>query len=127
MDETVAFAKANGYAETMYGRRRYIPELKERNPVRQQFGERTAMNHPMQGSAADIIKIAMRKVQDRLTEEVLKTRVLIQVHDELDLSVPVDELDRVENLLRETMENVAELRVPLLVDVSHGENWAQAH
>ena len=127
LDETVAFAKANGYAETMYGRRRYIPELKERNPVRQQFGERTAMNHPMQGSAADIIKIAMRKVQDRLTEEVLKTRVLIQVHDELDLSVPVDELDRVEKLLRETMENVAELRVPLLVDVSHGENWAQAH
>ena len=66
-------------------------------------------------------------MQDRLTEEVLKTRVLIQVHDELDLSVPVDELDRVEKLLRETMENVAELRVPLLVDVSHGENWAQAH
>lgn len=127
LDETVEFAKEHGYAETMFGRRRYIPELTERNPMRKQFGERTAMNHPMQGSAADIIKIAMRRVQQQLVDQGLLARVMLQVHDELDLSVPEDELDTVRIMLKEVMEHAAQLRVPLNVDVSLGANWSQAH
>ena len=127
LDETVKTAVKCGYAETMYGRRRYIPELAAKNQQRRGFGERTAMNHPMQGSAADIIKIAMRRVQERLTREGYKARVLIQVHDELDLSVPEGELISVMELLRTEMEQVASLRVPLKVDVQYGQNWAQAH
>ncbi len=127
LDETVEFARKNGYAQTMFGRRRYIPELAQRNPIRKQFGERTAMNHPMQGSAADIIKIAMRQVQERLVAEGLQARVMLQVHDELDVSVPQAELSQVETLLKSVMENAASLRVPLNVDVSHGANWSEAH
>ena len=127
LDETVEFARKHGFAQTMFGRRRYIPELAQRNPIRKQFGERTAMNHPMQGSAADIIKIAMRQVQERLVAEGLKARVMLQVHDELDLSVPQAELSQVEMLLKSVMENAASLRVPLNVDVSHGSNWSEAH
>ncbi len=127
LDATIAFAREQGYAETMFGRRRYTPELKDPNPTRKQFGERIAMNHPMQGSAADIIKIAMRRVQERLTSQGLGARIMLQVHDELDLSVPREELEQVEALLKEVMENAATLRVPLNVDVSHGENWSQAH
>ena len=127
LDQTVKTAMKCGYAETMYGRRRYIPELTAKNAQRRGFGERTAMNHPMQGSAADIIKLAMRRVQERLTREGYKARVLIQVHDELDLSVPENELMSVMELLRTEMEQVASLRVPLKVDVQYGQNWAQAH
>ena len=127
LDETVEFARKHGFAQTMFGRRRYIPELAQRNPIRKQFGERTAMNHPMQGSAADIIKIAMRQVQERLVAEGLQARVMLQVHDELDLSVPQAELSQVETLLKSVMENAASLRVPLNVDVSHGSNWSEAH
>ena len=127
LDETVAFASKHGFAQTMFGRKRYIPELAQRNPMRKQFGERTAMNHPMQGSAADIIKIAMRRVQERLVQEKLQARILLQVHDELDLSVPRNELSQVEALLKDVMEHAARLRVPLKVDVSHGANWSEAH
>ena len=95
--------------------------------MRKQFGERTAMNHPMQGSAADIIKIAMRRVQEQLIEQNLSARMMLQVHDELDLSVPKEELAQVEALLKETMERAAKLSVPLNVDVSHGTNWSEAH
>ena len=127
LDEAVAKAKESGYAETMFGRRRYIPELKARNAVQRGFGERTAMNHPMQGSAADIIKLAMNEVQRKLIAEGFKTKLLIQVHDELDFSVPVDELQELSALVKEIMENVVELKVPLIADVSSGPTWSEAH
>lgn len=127
LDEVVAKAHADGFAETLFGRRRYIPELKSRNAAQRSFGERTAMNHPMQGTAADIIKLAMRKVVDEIERRGLSSRVMLQVHDELDLSVPESELEEVSCLLSETMQSVVELSVPLLVDVSSGANWAEAH
>ena len=127
LDDTVARAKESGFAETMFGRKRHIPDLKSSNASQRGFGERTAMNHPMQGSAADIIKLAMRQVQDRLMAEGMRARLLVQVHDELDFSVPEDEVERLSALVREIMENVAKLRVPLVVDVQTGANWAEAH
>ncbi len=127
LDETVAKAKERGYAETMYGRKRHIPELKSSNKVQRSFGERTAMNHPMQGSAADIIKLAMRQVQERLFSEGFKARLLVQVHDELDFSVPEEELEELSDMVRTVMEKVTSLAVPLVVDVQSGTNWAEAH
>lgn len=127
LDEVVARAHADGFAETLFGRRRYIPELKSRNAAQRSFGERTAMNHPMQGTAADIIKLAMRQVVDEIERRGLSSRVMLQVHDELDLSVPASELEEVSCLLSETMQSVVDLSVPLLVDVSSGANWAEAH
>ena len=127
LDSTVAQAKEHGYAETMFGRKRHIPELKSSNASQRGFGERTAMNHPMQGSAADIIKLAMRQVQERLMAEDMKARLHVQVHDELDFSVPAEEVEKLTALVRDVMENVAKLRVPLVVDVQSGANWAEAH
>lgn len=127
LDQIVDKAKSTGYAETMFGRRRYIPELHARNAQQRGFGERTAMNHPMQGSAADIIKIAMRQVQEELIAQGAKTKLILQVHDELDFSVPQDELEEVTVLVKRIMESVVDLSVPLLVDVSSGKNWAKAH
>lgn len=127
LDDVVAQAHKDGYAVTLFGRRRYIPELKAKNTAQRGFGERTAMNHPMQGTAADIIKLAMRQVQDELVARDLGTRLMLQVHDELDLSVPESEVEEVSDLLTSVMESVVELSVPLLVDVSAGANWAEAH
>ena len=124
---SVAVAKEKGYAETMFGRRRHIPELAARNAVQRGFGERTAMNHPMQGSAADIIKMAMNEVARRLIEEEFEARLLIQVHDELDFSVPEHEIERLSAMVKDAMENVAKLSVPLIADVSWGDTWAEAH
>lgn len=127
LDDVVAQAHKDGYATTLFGRRRYIPELKAKNAAQRGFGERTAMNHPMQGTAADIIKLAMRQVQDELVARDLGARLMLQVHDELDLSVPESEVEEVSGLLTSVMESVVELSVPLLVDVSAGANWAEAH
>ena len=127
LDDVVAQAHKDGYATTLFGRRRYIPELKAKNAAQRGFGERTAMNHPMQGTAADIIKLAMRQVQDELVARDLGARLMLQVHDELDLSVPESEVEEVSDLLTSVMESVVELSVPLLVDVSAGANWAEAH
>ena len=127
LDDVVVQAHKDGYATTLFGRRRYIPELKAKNAAQRGFGERTAMNHPMQGTAADIIKLAMRQVQDELVARDLGARLMLQVHDELDLSVPESEVDEVSGLLASVMESVVELSVPLLVDVSAGANWAEAH
>lgn len=127
LDDVVAQAHKDGYAVTLFGRRRYIPELKAKNAAQRGFGERTAMNHPMQGTAADIIKLAMRRVQDELVARDFGTRLMLQVHDELDLSVPESEVEEVSGLLTSVMESVVELSVPLLVDVSAGANWAEAH
>lgn len=127
LDRTVAAARENGYAETMYGRRRHIPELASKNAVQRGLGERTAMNHPMQGSAADVIKLAMNEVSRKLVSEGFKARLLIQVHDELDFSVPADEVEALSAMVKGTMEGVAKLQVPLIVDVSFGPTWAEAH
>ena len=124
--EQVAHARELGYATTMYGRRRYMPDIHSRNYQLRSFAERTAMNHPMQGSAADIIKIAMVRVERRIAERGLRSRLVLQIHDELDFEAPVDEVETLSGLVRETMEGVAELRVPLLADVSFGPNWAEA-
>ncbi len=127
LDETVAQAKRDGFAITMFGRKRHIPELRASNANTRAFGERTAMNHPMQGSAADIIKLAMTEVDRRLAEGGFKAKLLLQVHDELDFSVPTDEVEAVAALAKEVMENTAQLKVPLIADVSWGANWAEAH
>lgn len=126
LDSQVAFAHKHGWVATMYGRKRHIAEINARNRQQQAFGERTAMNHPMQGSAADIIKIAMVRVAARLREEGLRSKLVLQIHDELDFEVPEDEIEALSELVRETMEGVAQLRVPLLADVSYGPTWAEA-
>lgn len=126
LDNVVARAKQTGYAETMYGRRRHIPELKAKNPQLRGFGERTAMNHPMQGTAADIIKIAMARVSRRLEEEGFAAHMILQVHDELDFECPVDEVERLTAMVRDVMEHVVGLRVPLIAEASTGITWADA-
>lgn len=126
LDNVVARAKQTGYAETIYGRRRHIPELKAKNPQLRGFGERTAMNHPMQGTAADIIKIAMARVSRRLEEEGFAAHMILQVHDELDFECPVNEVERLTTMVRDVMEHVVDLRVPLIAEASTGITWADA-
>lgn len=126
LDNVVARAKQTGYAETMYGRRRHIPELKAKNPQLRGFGERTAMNHPMQGTAADIIKIAMARVSRRLEEEGFAAHMILQVHDELDFECPINEVERLTAMVRDVMEHVVDLRVPLIAEASTGITWADA-
>lgn len=126
LDNVVARAKQTGYAETMYGRRRHIPELKAKNPQLRGFGERTAMNHPMQGTAADIIKIAMARVSHRLEEEGFAAHMILQVHDELDFECPVNEVERLTAMVQDVMEHVVDLRVPLIAEASTGVTWADA-
>jgi DNA polymerase-1 len=126
LDESVALARDRGYAETLLGRRRYIPELQDRNFNVRAFGERAAMNSPIQGSAADLIKRAMIGVSDALSARGLRSAILLQVHDELVLESPVEEVPEVMGLVREEMEGAAKLCVPLLVDVGVGETWLDA-
>jgi DNA polymerase-1 len=126
LDETVARARALGYVETIFGRRRYIPELKDRNRSVQAFGERTAMNSPMQGSAADIIKVAMISLAGALRSGGYHGEMLLQVHDELVLEAPLPEVAAIRELVRRHMEGAAELAVPLVADVGDGDNWLDA-
>ena len=126
LDNVVARAKQTGYAETMFGRRRHIPELRSKNPQLRGFGERTAMNHPMQGTAADIIKIAMTRVSRRLEEEGFAAHMILQVHDELDFECPEAEVERLTAMVRDVMEHVVDLRVPLIAEASTGVTWADA-
>lgn len=126
MDETIATAKERGFVETLFGRRRYIPELKDKNFNMRAFGERTAMNSPLQGSAADLIKIAMIDLDDALKTRSLESAMLLQVHDELVLEAPKPEVDEVVELVREKMSGAVELDVPLVVDVGVGPNWLDA-
>ena len=123
LDKAVADAKKLGYSTTMFGRRRPIPELSSSNFMQRSFGERVAMNAPIQGTAADIMKIAMIRVRDRLAEENCKSKVLLQVHDELLLEVEKEEVSKVEEILRSEMENAANLAVSLDVDLHTGDNW----
>ena len=126
LDGSVTEAKEKGYSVTMFGRRRPIPELSSSNFMTRSFGERIAMNSPIQGTAADVIKIAMIKVWKALRDEGLKTKLILQVHDELILEAPVEEKDRAFRILEENMKSAAELAVELVVDVHEGEDWYSA-
>jgi DNA polymerase-1 len=123
LDSRKAFAREHGYVQTIFNRRRYIPELRDRNFNIRAFGERTAQNSPIQGSAADLIKIAMIKIHAALAEHCLQTQMLLQVHDELVFEVPTAELEMATALVKQQMEHATELSVPLVVDVGVGENW----
>lgn len=126
LDTQVEEARKQGYVETEFGRRRPLPELSSSNFMQRSFGERVAMNAPIQGTAADIMKIAMIKVRDRLEKEGLDSRVILQVHDELLLEVPIAEADKVERLLAEEMENAVDFSVPMKVETSRGNTWYEA-
>ncbi|MFW6035861.1 MAG: DNA polymerase, partial [Halothermotrichaceae bacterium] len=123
MDKVVAQAKDDGYVTTMLERKRYIPEIKSRNYHRRNFARRTAINTPIQGSAADIMKLAMINVYERLQQEDYFARMLLQVHDELVLEVKKDNLNCTASLVKEEMENAIKLDVPLIADIQVGENW----
>ncbi|MGE5627177.1 MAG: DNA polymerase I [Solirubrobacterales bacterium] len=126
MEDIIAFAKENNYVTTILNRRRFLPEIKSSNKIVQAFGERLAMNTPIQGSAADIIKLAMIHVYDEIKKRKLKSRLILQVHDELILNVYKDELDEVKAIVKDEMENVMDLKVPLEVDINLGNSWYDA-
>ena len=127
MDETRERARREGYVETVFGRRLWLPEIRSGAPVRRQAAERAAINAPMQGTAADLIKLAMVAVQKYLDQEKLASLLIMQVHDELVLEVPEAELDMVKTKVPELMQGVAQLDVPLIVDVGVGDNWDKAN
>ena len=123
MEEMKEKAKQTGYVETLFNRRRYIPELKSNNYMVRQFGERAAMNTPIQGTAADIMKIAMINVYKKLKKENLKSKIVLQVHDEMMLEVPLEEAENVKQIVKTEMESAAKLNVPLVADISEANNW----
>ena len=127
IDTTIQNAKTDGYVMTLFGRRRFIPELSSSAVAVRNFGERTAVNTPIQGSAADLIKIAMINIQQRLFHEKLRSKMILQVHDELVFEVPDDEIALMEKLVKEEMEGVVKLAVPVRVDMAVGKNWDEAH
>ena len=126
MENIVKEATESGYVTTIFGRRRYIPELKQKNKNIVQFGKRVAMNTPIQGSAADIIKLAMNKVYRLLKEKNLNSKLIMQVHDELIIEASASEIDEVSKILKDTMENIVKLKVPLCVDLNVGKSWYDA-
>ena len=126
MEANVAFAKSNGYVSTLTGRKRYIREINSSNYNLRQFGERAAMNMPLQGSSADIIKIAMVNLSNALKRERMKSKLILQVHDELILDANESEKDKAAEILRREMENAVQLKVPLKFEVAIGRNWYEA-
>ena len=126
LDDTVKHAKEMGYVVTLFGRRRPVPELSSSNFQQRAFGERVAMNAPIQGTAADIMKIAMVGVNRQLKEKHMKSRLVLQVHDELLIEAHLSELEQVKEILKEEMEQAASLEVPLEIDMHTGENWYEA-
>ena len=126
MENVVADAKNTGYVTTLFNRRRYLPELSASNAIQRSFGERVARNMPIQGTAADIIKIAMVKVFNRLRDENMKSRLIMQVHDELIIEAPEDEYEKATLILKEEMENAVKMKVCLSVDVHTGKTWYDA-
>ena len=126
LNDTVLQARRDGYVTTMYGRRRYITELSSSNRQVQALGTRLAMNTPIQGTAADIIKIAMVRTSERLKKEVPEAKLILQVHDELIIECPEELADRASEVLQETMESACELSVPLVAEVHRGKNWYDA-
>src|ERR1051326_6686838 len=126
IDQTIERVRAAGYAETLFGRRRPIPDMNSRNPNARSFAERTAVNTPLQGTAADLIKLAMIKLDRELRERNLRSRMLLQVHDELVFEVPPDEAEELREMVKREMETVHKLDVPLVVDTGIGDNWRDA-
>ena len=127
MDTCISQAREKGFVETMYGRKRHLPDILSRNSVVRGNAERNAINSPIQGSAADIIKIAMVRIQQKFDDEGLKSRMILQVHDELNFDVPPGEIDRVRDIVRFEMEQASQLKVPLTVDMGQGSSWLEAH
>ena len=126
MEDIVETAKTEGYVETLFHRRRYIPEIKSNNYMVRQFGSRIAMNTPIQGTAADIMKLAMINVYKELQNKNLKSKIILQVHDELLIEAVEEEKEQVENILKQEMENVIKLKVPLKIDIEEGNNLYDA-
>jgi len=116
-----------GYVETLLGRKRFLPDINSQNGVVRGFAERNAINAPIQGTAADIIKIAMVRIQKRLEQENLEAKMTMQVHDELNFTVPTSELEKVRKIVIDEMEQAIQLRVPLIADCGVGDNWLEAH
>ena len=127
MQDQVDFARENGYVETVLGRRRYLKDIHSQNAMVRGGAERNAINAPIQGSAADIIKIAMINIHQKLQQEEWNTQMLLQVHDELVFEVPKAELEEAKAMIQTEMENAYRLEVPLVVDVGIGQNWLEAH
>jgi len=127
MDKCIEEARKIGYVKTLLGRKRYLLDINSANAVVRGVAERNAINAPIQGSAADIIKIAMISIHHRLQEEQLKSKMIIQVHDELNFDVVEDELEAVKEITKQEMENAIQLEVPLTVEMDSGRNWLEAH
>ena len=126
MNNIAQFARENGYVSTLFGRRRYLNDINSKNYTMRSFAERTAFNTPIQGTAADIIKIAMVDVSDELKKRRLKSQLILQIHDELLIDCVPEEKDEIVELLKDKMENAVSLRVPLVADVNYGESWYDA-
>jgi DNA polymerase-1 len=127
LDKTIRDASSSGYVTTLFGRRRFIPELASSTIAVKNFGERMAVNTPIQGTAADLIKLAMIRIHERLVRQGLRSRMIIQVHDELVFEVLDNEIDVMKSLVKEEMERVLSLSVPIRVDMGVGKNWDEAH
>ena len=127
MDKSIQMARANGYAETLFHRRRYLADINSHNATVRGFAERNAINAPIQGTAADIIKVAMINVYRRFRKESIKSKMILQVHDELNFSVLPEEKEKVEKIVLEEMQNALKMQVPLVADSGWGKNWLEAH
>jgi DNA polymerase-1 len=127
MEHSISVAREKGYVETIFGRRRFLPDINSRNAVVRGYAERNAINAPIQGSAADIIKVAMNRIAQRFRDENLQSRMIMQVHDELNFNVVADELERVKQIVVDEMEQAVELRAPLVAECGVGRNWLEAH
>ncbi len=126
MDSTIQFCEEHGYVKTLYNRRRYITEIKNKNYSIREFGKRAAMNAPIQGSAADLIKLAMIRIQETMKNKQMKSKMILQIHDELIFDVCNDEIDEMMQIVKEGMEHVVELQVPLIADACIGKTWYDA-
>jgi len=126
-DSVIAFAREKGYVETLFGRRRYLPDINSHNSVVRGYAERNAVNAPIQGTAADIIKIAMINIFRRFKEENISSKMILQVHDELNFTVLNSELEKVKSIVVSEMEHAVKLKVPLVAECGIGANWLEAH
>jgi DNA polymerase-1 len=127
MDNTVEFAKANGFVETIMKRRRYIRDINAGNSVVRGYAERNAINAPIQGSAADMIKVAMINIYEDMLEQNMRSRMILQVHDELNFDAHMDEVEQLKSIIEKRMKNAIELSVPIEIEMSTGSNWLEAH
>jgi DNA polymerase-1 len=127
MEKSKEVAREKGYVTTLFGRRRYLPDINSHNATVRGFAERNAINAPIQGTAADIIKVAMIRIYNRFKAEGIRSKMILQVHDELNFSVYPDEKEKVEGIVLEEMQNALKLNVPLVADSGFGKNWLEAH